>query len=401
MQSPAVETPAVSPAENSALTFPPDAMSGSLGDFARTMAVGTEVPEEFYFAAALTFLGATCSNRLTLNASLNVEPRLFTVLLGESADVKKSTALRNTADFFESVWSGMPAVQPSPSMSYGVGSAEGLARSLEKNPIGVVLCYDELKALIDKSRIESSTLLPMVASLFEQTRYENTTKNHTLKIEGARLSVVGCCTTDTYNSMWTADAISIGFPNRLFVVSADRKRRVSWPEPRDSAQVGEIRQRLVRQLSRLPLKFDITADAKMAWECWYDSLATSVHTKRLDSIGFRLLGLIALTNDKEVIDLPTVNTVVQILRYEFAVRTLTDPIDADRTVARLEEAVRRQLGTRGDLSERQLRRFTNADRHGLWTFQTAIKNLEIAQDVHRVDGKLRLKHGGVIKSVVT
>jgi hypothetical protein len=31
-----------------------------------------------------------------------MRPRFYTVLLGESADVKKSTALRRTAQFFES-----------------------------------------------------------------------------------------------------------------------------------------------------------------------------------------------------------------------------------------------------------------------------------------------------------
>ena len=380
---------------SSQLTFPPETMSGSLGDFARMMALGTEVPEEFYFAAGLTFLGATCVNRLTLNASLKVEPRLYTVMLGESADVKKSTALRNTAEFFESVWAALPAYgSANPSMCYGVGSAEGLASSLLKNEVGgVVLCYDELKALIDKSRIESSTLLPMVASLYEQTRYENTTKNRTVKVDDARLSLIGCCTTDTYSSMWTADAIAIGFPNRLFVVSADRKRRVSWPEPRDPALVEASRQRIVQQLKRLPLTFDMATDGKQAWEGWYNGLPNSIHTKRLDSIGFRLLGLVALTNDKDCIDLATVNTVVRMLEYEFAVRTLTDPIDADQTVARLEESIRRQLGTRGNLTERELRRHTNADRSGLWTFRTAIHNLEFAADICRDDdGKFKLKH---------
>jgi hypothetical protein len=373
----------VNPAENAVLTFPPDAMTGSLGEFARMMATGTEVPEEFYFAAALTFFGATCGNRIKLNANLNVEPRLFTVLLGESGDVKKSTALGNTAKFFESVWSGLPAATPGPSMCHGVGSAEGLATSLKKNENGVVLCYDELKALIDKSRIESSTLLPMIASLFEKTNYENATKNHTLQVENAHLSLVGCCTTATYASMRTADAISIGIPNRLFIVCADRKRRVSWPEPRDAAMVASIKQRFIQQLSRLPLTLDITPDAKEAWAQWYDELPSSIHAKRLDSIGFRLFSLVALTNDKVCIDLATVRTVIQILNYEFAARILTDPIDADRTVAKLEEAIRRQLSIRGPLSERNLRRLTSADRHGLWTFMQALKNLELAHDICR------------------
>jgi Protein of unknown function (DUF3987) len=388
MENPQVNTfhrPA-NPTQNSLLTFPPEAMTGSLGDFARAMASGTEVPEEFYFAAGLTFFGAACGESLNLNATLKVEPRLYTVLLGESADVKKSTAFRNTAGFFENVWSALPAQYPAPSICYGVGSAEGLASSLKKNVAGVVLCYDELQALIAKSKIESSTLLPMVASLFEQTKYENTTKNHTLKVDSARLSIIGCCTTDTYSNMWTKDAIAIGFPNRLFVVWADKKRRVSWPEPRDSAKLGAIRDRFVQQLRKLPLTLDMTPEGKRAWQHWYDDLPSSIHTKRLDSIGFRLLGLIALTDDKDGIDCDVVKTVIRILDYEFAVRTLTDPIDADKSIARLEEAIRRQLRSRGPLSERELRRHTNADRQGLWMFSAALKNLITAQDIRQQKG---------------
>jgi hypothetical protein len=197
-----------------ALIFPPDAIVGSLGEFARFMADGTEVPEEFYFVTALTFMGASCGDRLTLNAELKVEPRLYTTLLGESGDVKKSTALRNTEAFFQGVWGRLGATFFNPTISHGAGSAEGLALSFDKKgggteSVSVILCLDELKALFDKAKIESSTLLPMVTSLFEQNSYENATKKKALKIEDARLSLIGCCTLNTYESMWTAEAVAI------------------------------------------------------------------------------------------------------------------------------------------------------------------------------------------------
>src|SRR5689334_4684962 len=50
---PAATTPAQKP-HYSTLEFPRDAMVGSIGDLARLLAKGTEVPEEFYFAAGLT-----------------------------------------------------------------------------------------------------------------------------------------------------------------------------------------------------------------------------------------------------------------------------------------------------------------------------------------------------------
>src|SRR5262249_31766398 len=88
---------------------------------------------------------------------------------------------------------------------------------------------------VDKCRVQNSALLPMVASLFEAENWDNTTRQSRgiQSVRDVHLSLLGCCTTDTYASMWTNDAIAIGLPNRLFVVGADRKQKVAWP-PSDS-----------------------------------------------------------------------------------------------------------------------------------------------------------------------
>src|SRR5579864_3734655 len=61
----------------STLEFPRHALVGSVGDLARLLAKGTEVPEEFYFATGLTVLGAICGDRLKLTLACDVEPRLY------------------------------------------------------------------------------------------------------------------------------------------------------------------------------------------------------------------------------------------------------------------------------------------------------------------------------------
>jgi hypothetical protein len=83
--------------------FPDEVLVGSIGDLARELAAGTEVPVEFLFAAGLTMLGACAGTGLTLAAAMPVEPRLYTVLLGESYSVKKSTALKRVIDLFGSL----------------------------------------------------------------------------------------------------------------------------------------------------------------------------------------------------------------------------------------------------------------------------------------------------------
>ena len=185
--------------------------------------------------------------------------------------------------------------------------------------------------------------------------------------------------------MWTQEAIAIGFPNRLFLVSADRKRKVAWPQQPDQAELDALRSRISKQIGRLPLTLDITKEAKTAWEHWYENLPASEHAKRLDTIGFRLLPLIALITDKNSIDLETVEVVVSILDYELNIRRLFDPIDADNLVAKVEEKIRRVLKDRGSLRRRDLRRAVHADRDGLWAFTAALANLH-KEGVIKPDG---------------
>ena len=105
--------------------------------------------------------------------------------------------------------------------------------------------------------------------------------------------------------------------------------------------------------------------------------------KRLDTLGFRLLALIALTTGKTAIDTDTVGTVRLILAYELRMRELTDPIDADNTIAKLEEKIRRVLAHKGRMKTRDLKKAVNAHRTGLWAFDQAIKNLGAAQEIRQ------------------
>ena len=93
------------------------------------------------------------------------------------------------------------------------------------------------------------------------------------------------------------------------------------------------------------------------------------------------MAILAQTMDKAAIDLEVVEAIVRLLKYELALRTATDPVDADGNIAKLEEKIRRQLRSRGPLSGRDLRRFTHAKKDGLWVFQQAVKNLTVAEDI--------------------
>ena len=375
-QHPAKVTEAEKLVDNSAtstdsLLFPQTVIIGSIGELAHELANGTEVPEEFYFAVGVTLVGAIAANRIRLAVNIESETRLYTVLLGGSGDVKKSTALRRTIKALLPLLLGRVEILP------GVGSAEGLARVLADKS-NVLLCYDELKSLFDKCRIEGSGLLAMIASFFEGNRWSNPTKDpkQSVTVTDGHLSMIAAATLDTYASMWTPEAISIGLPNRLFVVSAYRKRKEAWPKETDHDRVERIVKAIARQLDALPKTLGITPEAKARWTDWYLNLSGGVHAKRLDALGFRLMQILALVTDRQIVDLQTVDNTLCILDYELRIRRLTDPIDADNMIARLEEKIRRTLAGRGPLTHRNLLRFVNANRTGLWAFESAISNLK-------------------------
>jgi hypothetical protein len=375
-ESVATEPPAsASETASNEIVFPEQAIVGSLGDAARIRSQGCEIPVEFLFGAMLTMLSVVCSGKLRIKGlGLDHDTRLYTALRGESGDAKKSAARNVSENFLRSLKiEGMPLVLS------GVGSAEGLCQAFSDNS-RVVLSYDEMRSFLDKTKIQASVLLPCVTELYEKRTYQNYTRDTKVSIDDARLGFLACATTGTYENMWTPEAIDIGFPNRLLVISAKRKPKVMFPPPRDGKRLREICERVKQQVKRLPLELELTPEAKAEMVDWYSKLPSMKEAKRLDTIGRSLLLLIAFITDKKAIDLETARTVRLILDYEFRLRQMIDPIDADGPIAKLEEKIRRVLkasrpGFVRYIKPTELKRTVNYARYGIEKFNSAIKNL--------------------------
>jgi hypothetical protein len=355
-------------------------MTGAAGMFARSYSSCLETPEPFLFMNYLTLLGHAVSSRITLESEIRPQPRLYTVNLGESADTRKTTSVNVTAIFFSEVIEELNPV-------WGVGSAEGLAKAFIKTR-RVILILDELKALIQKMRIEGSVLLPCVNTLHELTRFHSTTKNHDIKIDNAELCLLAASTLETYGNIFTPQFLDIGFINRLFIVVGDSQRKFPIPKPLPGAEKEALRRDL-----RDILQFvgEIAGDgcyavpidpkAQTIFDDWYFNLEQSVFAKRLDTYGHRLMPLQAVNEMKTIITPDIVQRTVTLLNYQLAARKFADPIDADNAIARLEEKIRRLLSN-GPLKKRDLERHGKKSRFGHWIWNTAINNLIGAKEIH-------------------
>jgi hypothetical protein len=383
--------------EENTTALPENCCLGILRDFVELMAPHYEVPKEYWFFSLATVLGAALAGKMTLAGDLKVEPRLYTVLLGRSGVEKKSTAIRRTLKFAE----GAGVLPP---VCFGVGSGEGLAEALQENKT-LLLAVDEFRTLMAKARIENSVLGPMLASLFEGNNFESRTKAHKVTVRGARLSMLAASTYDSYALTWDAHSLAVGLTNRILIVPAETDRLVPLvgqvplgEEQRLQARLRELFATLEEMQDRTsyvkigdtthevkhkePVELTLTPEAEKIWRTWYLTRSRDLYSVRLDAIGQRLMVIFAFAqgNFREV-DANTVRGVCDLLDWQHKARMAYDPIDAGNEVARMEEAIRRQLRARGPLRKRELKRRCHAERAGEWVFRTALSNLTAEREV--------------------
>src|SRR5208337_3153442 len=95
--------------------------------FAELYSSYTEPPLQFYYFSFLTCLGSVLADKVTLESQIEPQPRLNTLLLGESADDRKSTAIDQTVKFFHRF-----SVDKILNVCHGLGSAEGLQARMDE-----------------------------------------------------------------------------------------------------------------------------------------------------------------------------------------------------------------------------------------------------------------------------
>lgn len=362
-------------ADKESSEFPSSSMAGVAGEFAELYSSYLEVPPHFFYMAFLTCLGTVVADRLTLASEVKPQPRLYVILLGESADDRKSTALIKVIEFFQETIEDLY-------VCWGVGSAEGLQAELKQSN-QLLLCCDEFKQFVNKCKIQGSTLLSCVNSLFEMNHYQSRTKKRNVQLENVHLSFLAASTIATYENVWSSRFLDVGFNNRLFLVPGTAERKHSIPEQVPKPKRTKLKKQVKRIVSLIGdgLQLSLTDDAKELYHHWYMNLPRSIHSKRLDVYALRLMSLQAVVELKEEVDTEVVRGVTALCDWQYQVRSLYDPIDAIGEIGKMEEKIRRVLRKKGPLKEWELRSLTNAHKN-LWVYKMAKNNLQ------RISGEL-------------
>jgi hypothetical protein len=368
-EAPAIRLIQKSETDNDLLKFP-IIDAGVAGVFADAYSEISEAPRHFYLMIFLACLGAYLSQKITLKTLLKIQTRIFLILLGASGRGKKSTPINIATEFFN-------ALLPEMGIMYNANSGEGLGVYLEKHP-SALLVFDEFAGFVSKATQKGNTLLGAVTSFFESNQYQTATKDKQLLIENAYLSMVAASTVTTWERIWSPDFTAIGLINRLFLVPGGMEKLVSIPPRLPLDQWKYLRDETMQaiRVAERVREYDLTDEARDRYDIWYREELDhkSLHSIRLDTYALRLMLLLTIARQEEMIDLKAVEDAIALASWQHEVRQQYDPLDCDNESAKIEERIRRTLRL-GARSARDLQRVTHANRSGLWLWKNALENL--------------------------
>ena len=116
------EEPTVTP------VLPNVALHGMAGRFVDALRNSTEAPPEFLLAAFLTIVGGLIGRRAWVTYARPTYPNLYSLLVGETAGSRKTTAMGFAVDLMADVSSRTGSkLKP----FYGLASVEGLADAMK------------------------------------------------------------------------------------------------------------------------------------------------------------------------------------------------------------------------------------------------------------------------------
>jgi hypothetical protein len=357
---------------------------GLLSDFVDVYGPCTEAPTEFLMAGFAAGFGLAFSPHVARNNLGQTQPRLYTCNIGRSGITRKSTASKAANSTITAAFGG-----PGLKLVSGFGSSEGILRILAEANHTPVLCYlDELEVLLRKTKIENSVGTAPLHILFEDNCYQHPLSKSSLSFDEEYLGIIANCTDDRFTDLWGREEIDAGFLSRWLLVTGETSKRIPRPPKPNSSQVQNLvnelitlRQQIFAQLKasgQTKILMDFAdAAASQRWDDFYinEIVATDPAFIRIDTIGERLMMIVALAQSRFDIDLPTVEAVIEFLHYEVAVRKALNPV-VGTEIAKVEQKIRVQFPSVGfALSRNEIGHRIHSERVGSELFKKALAGL--------------------------
>lgn len=377
--------------------FPMHIFKGADKNFIDIYSKNLESPPQYFGMAYLTMLGHMISPHVRFSTELDIQPRLYTLILGQSGTVRKSTAMTLVHKLFNSA---LKNTEHEFKCIHGINSAEAFesifriadeekaksvdlaGKAVETPPedlINVLIVLsDEFGALMKKANIKNSTLLENLNQLYEKNIYSSATKQDWIEIENIHLSILGATTPTAFSKMFTTDATEDGFMNRLCIIPGEAYKKVLLPPKIPQADKDELRDELLQILNwtKKGLEYEFTENAMKFADKFYQNLPNDIDATRLESLMFRMCLLLAVCREQQVINTAIIKDAADFVIYQYHVRNKYRPITAHNDEAKLEQKMVKHLKANKNTSLALLKRSVHYERYSTRLFDTILRALE-------------------------
>ena len=375
--------------------FPP--LTGSLADLADVLC--PSIPVEFKLMAAITFWGLIRSGLDTLANEPNLQPRFYACFVSDPWR-GKSAAINEVSKIMSGLstrFSHPPSVDSGPALvdEFAEQSDKMKASLCDDRAARVLIVADEIKDLFEKAKVSpqsKNSLFTEMLKLFEGNVTGNRSRaNGKIYLENAHLGIVGGATLGGYQTMWTGSGgASSGLQSRITVIGTNADPMPAQQEPTDGKALVEVLDRLREQVARPAQQIKFTPEASDLLDKWWgSSKRDQVSEARIVDIVKRLLIVLAVTNDTDVIDAKLMSQGIAFGDYEIAMREHFNPPDSYSWCQAFENAIINVLHkNKVPMTANTIRRFVHPERKpgGFGPFLQAFNNL-LKAGVIRSDGK--------------
>jgi hypothetical protein len=316
--------------EPAAMTMPAIAYHGLSARFVDALRKSTEAPREFLLAAFLTVVGALIGRQAWVTYSRPTYPNLYTLLIGETATARKTTAMAFALDLMTTV---VERTQAKVKPLYGLASVEGLAAAMKdgdsQDPYRVVVVEDELKSLLRKAQQKGvSNLIPRLTELFNCGRsFEVNTKTEKAIIKNPFACIVSASTPTWFAESIGESEISGGFLNRWTMFSGKTETLIPFPERPDAAMWEGIVEELTRVVQQARGDYVLSEEARELFSEFYQALRNASNegglrteaTARTDLHAIKFALLFAVLDRKPRIEVDDVSRGIALATFNMDV----------------------------------------------------------------------------------
>jgi hypothetical protein len=394
------------------LPIPEIARQGFIDEYIEIMRPTTEAPEGFHLGVALTVMGAMIGRSFYANFGKRLHANLFTLLVGDSGQSRKDTAIGCGITLLKTTYTTATEVavtgRKASTLQVGSGvkvatdisSGEGLISTLKDNPNVLMYLSEFARLMGNANRQGTRTIAPVLMEAFDTPdTLSNLAKLNPVEAKEPYLSILAATQPRILEGLLSDGDIHSGFINRWLIIPGKSTSPNFWPPAIDHAWLTVLFQNITQAIGTTgePRAMDGSLAAKEFWKDWYESHWYQERTEdeasmavRQPVMAIKIALIYAVLNGDQLIDERHLEIGIAIVEWMSAQVSPLLPSWGASPLAKLEQRIIAVLTERGPMKRREITQVTHNPRR--WNVQDIKRTIDALLD----NGVVAMDSTGVI-----